>query len=170
MCFLICQTLELINDMCLHILCSTPHMGDELQSATSSFRVHADNMMELMGSMSIIASRCVMGKLTLHSLPYATFSLSRDIRRAHRLTKVREQDWPKQGSKVEPVSFVCMLARMVPFNERCWSIWHYKRQLLVVSLQPLGAPRPGCTPTVQGQQSSSLRLYLLIAPKLNPKL
>jgi len=29
---------------------------------------------------------------TLHSLPYATFSLSGDISRAHRLSKVREQD------------------------------------------------------------------------------
>ena len=36
---------------------------------------------------------------TLHSLPYATFSLSGDISRAHRLSKVREQDWPRQACR-----------------------------------------------------------------------
>ena len=33
----------------------------------------------------------------LHSLPFATFSLSGDVSRAHRLAKVREADWARQG-------------------------------------------------------------------------
>ena len=35
----------------------------------------------------------------LHSLPFATFSLSGDVSRAHRLAKVREADWARQGCR-----------------------------------------------------------------------
>ncbi|CAE7908811.1 unnamed protein product [Symbiodinium microadriaticum] len=38
-------------------------------------------------------------KETLHSLPYATFSLSGDISRARRLSNASEQDWPKQACR-----------------------------------------------------------------------
>ena len=35
----------------------------------------------------------------LRSLPFATFSLSGDVSRAHRLVKVREADWARQGCR-----------------------------------------------------------------------
>ena len=35
----------------------------------------------------------------MRSLPFATFSLSGDVSRAHRLVKVREEDWARQGCR-----------------------------------------------------------------------
>ena len=38
-------------------------------------------------------------KAALESLPFATFSLSGDVSRAHRLIRVRETDWPRQSCR-----------------------------------------------------------------------
>ena len=38
-------------------------------------------------------------KASLESLPFATFSLSGDVSRAHRLIRVREADWPRQSCR-----------------------------------------------------------------------
>ena len=62
---------------------------------------------------------------TLHSLPYAIFSLSGDISRAHRLSKVREQDWHRQACRARKRGSV-YLNTVGTFGVSSASYWWYR--------------------------------------------
>ena len=55
----------------------------------------------------------------MRSLPFATFSLSGDVSRAHRLVKVREEDWARQG---------CRAAAMAMCTSTPWGRSGYRLQ------------------------------------------
>ena len=61
----------------------------------------------------------------VESMPYATFSICGDVKRAHRLAKVRESDWPRQACRARTAAAV-YFNTVATFGIASASYWWYR--------------------------------------------